>query len=574
MMIRTLTFLLLFALVGCAAAGPSPTAPSPPAAQSAPDQTPTPKTLVVAALNPIKAFGAWTTNLAGGALAYNELHSAGLVTTDVDGKITPRVAQTLPSLADGTMVVLPDGRLQATWTLRPDVRWQDGVPFTAEDVAFSFEVQRRADLALVKSPAVGQIERIDVPDPHTAVVLWKTAYFRPLDLGLRELYLLPKHLLADAAAGDPQAFTNSPYWTTEWVHLSPFHLVDFGLGEDMVFEAFEQFFLGRPKLDRITLKIVSNPAALFAHFQAGAVDIAAENTLTVDHLALLRDAWAQTQGGTILTKQGNWRVLMVQFNPELARPLELSQDARLRRGIYEAIDRDPLREVVNRGFADTDPDGFMETTDPRAAMVGKPFARYHYDPARALTQLIEAGWQRGVGGRVLDRQGQPVQLELRGAAGSAQDVAIVGAGLRQLGIDATEVPTPPALAADKEYTARYAALQATSRSPGDAIFRSSFHSRFTPTAQNGYTGSNIGAYTNPMVDQLIDRLFGTIDLDEQGRAMQQLGEIMADELPALPLYYNIQAAVVVNGVHALREDFAGSTTPGFTSRNAHLWDRE
>src|SRR5439155_11591471 len=76
--VRSLAFLLFVTLMGCAAAGPSPTSPSPPAAQSAPARTPAPKTLVVAALNPIKAFGAWTTNLAGGALAYNEVHSAGL----------------------------------------------------------------------------------------------------------------------------------------------------------------------------------------------------------------------------------------------------------------------------------------------------------------------------------------------------------------------------------------------------------------------------------------------------------------------------------------------------------------
>ena len=56
--------------------------------------------------------------------------------------------------------------------------------------------------------------------------------------------------------------------------------------------------------------------------------------------------------------------------------------------------------------------------------------------------------------------------------------------------------------------------------------------------------------------------------------LRELGEILAIDLPALPIYYGVQLAGVRKGVRALADDFAGTTLPGLISRNAHLWDRD
>src|ERR1051326_8357284 len=118
---RAIAALALTTLIAIACSSPTPTArpdsfnsPS----QAAPEAR---KTLTIAAGNTILGFGiqaAGTTG--GGARSLIELHSNGLATTDPKGAIIARLGAQLPSFNDGTIVVLPDGRLQTTWKLRPN----------------------------------------------------------------------------------------------------------------------------------------------------------------------------------------------------------------------------------------------------------------------------------------------------------------------------------------------------------------------------------------------------------------------------------------------------------------------
>jgi peptide/nickel transport system substrate-binding protein len=563
---------LLLVLTACA---PPPTAPggSPPT-----DDRPSPevsKTLTVAALSSIKALGGWSISQAGGALSYNEIHSNALVTNDLQGNIEPRLVTALPTLENGGIELLPDGRMRTTWHLRPDVRWHDGQPLTAEDLVFSWRVASDPEIPLVKSAALSQMELIEAPDPLTAVITWKTTFYRPHDLGLREFYPYPRHLLSEAFSGDKQAFVNLPYWTTGWVHLGPYQLVDFGLGEQLAFNRFDSYFLGRPKLARIVMQIMGDANTLYANLQAGAIHLATENTLPIDNVIQLREQWARSGGGIVAQRQGNWRFLAVQFNPEFARPRELSRDVRVRRALYQAIDLAALREVQVPGFSGTEADTFMLANDPRARAVGRPFAGYRYDPGRAAQELSEAGWQRGPDGRLLNAAGEAVQIHLRSTPGAAaKDVEIIAPYWRQLGIDVSEETLAGSLVLDKDYTRSFPSVEATAKGTGDEIFRFGFVTRLRPTAQIGYTGGNTGSYSNPELDDLVVRLFATIDQDRQGAALRALGEILATDLPALPLYFDVKLAVALKGVRALTDDYPGAIGPGFMARNAHLWDLE
>jgi len=270
------------------------------------------KSITLAVPEPVKGFGVWTINTAGGSASVWELHSMGLVTNDESGKLVARLATRLPSLADGSIVLLPDGRMQTTWVLRPGVKWQDGVPLTAEDLAFGSEVGRDPEIPGEKSPSGKYIEEVEARDPQTAVTTWKAPFFRANALTLRELWPMPSHLMRDAFRADRKAFMNLPYWTTDYVHLGPFRLVDYGLGETLVFERFDEYFLGRPKLQRVVLQTIRDPNATFAGIRAGAVDMTTELSFPPDLGARLRDEWATTGEGVVLQRQGAWRYLKVR----------------------------------------------------------------------------------------------------------------------------------------------------------------------------------------------------------------------------------------------------------------------
>ncbi|MBM2810202.1 MAG: hypothetical protein HW416_961 [Chloroflexi bacterium] len=562
-------WLVLLSIVGCAAPLPKDSAP----ASGRPEAVGLPKTITIGALNGVKSYGSF--EYPGGGLAsLSEIHSNGLVTNGVKGGLEPRLAAQLPSFSDQTIVLLPDGRMQTTWKLRPNVKWHDGTPFTAEDIVFSAAVRRDPNAPAAESGTSYRfVERVDAPDPLTAVITWQTTYFKPLDMPLAELWPYPKHLLEDVyRAGDAAGFQNLAYFTSEYVHLGPFRLVDWGMGEMQVFERFDDYFLGRPKVDRVVIRTIPDTNTLFANLQSRAVDIAPEKTLPTELVLRLRDEWQQTGGGIVVQRQENWRYLLAQLNLEWSRPLEIGQDVRVRRGLYAAIDLDAVRAFALPGISDNEADSFMPQGDPRAPAVGKPFARYRHDQSLASRELADAGWSSSVG-RLVNAVGDPVQLALRAPPIDAKELSVIAQFWRALGIEVTEEVVPPARQQDREYRAKFSAFEMQSREAGDNIV-ANFDSRRRPTPESGYVGSNPTSYSNPAMDRLIDRLSGTLDQPEQGAILREIGETLAADLPVLPTYFRVQMASVIKGVRALAEDYPGTTQARGLARNAYLWDRD
>ena len=72
----------------------------------------------------------------GGGLGYIEIHSQALFTADkTTGRPIPRLLAEQPTIENGGLIVTADGKMVATYKLRPDVRWADGAPFTQRDLA-------------------------------------------------------------------------------------------------------------------------------------------------------------------------------------------------------------------------------------------------------------------------------------------------------------------------------------------------------------------------------------------------------------------------------------------------------
>src|SRR5579871_1848872 len=240
--------LVVLAQMACAPAGTAPSS-APSASASAPNapDTGANKTLVIAQANQFPTLGPFgSNNTSGGGATLMGIHSNGLVTLDDQGNAVARIASGIPSLSDGSLVLHPDGKMDTTWHLRPDVTWHDGAPFTASDVAFTQRVRAKVTPGNPEDVSP-YIEQVDVVDSTTAVIHWKTTYYNTLFLDFRSFWPLPEHLLGTAFDEDsPDAFLAEPYFTTDYVNTGPFRLVDWGLGQDMTFERYPGYFLGLP----------------------------------------------------------------------------------------------------------------------------------------------------------------------------------------------------------------------------------------------------------------------------------------------------------------------------------------
>ena len=149
------------------------------------------------------------------------------------------------------------------FTLRRDVKWHDGKPFTSADVKFTY-LEVLAKYHPTGRLGFSNLASIDTPDPHTAVMKLK-APFAPLLFmtNLNSGPVLPKHLLEgqDVTAAE---FNRKPVGT------GPFRITEAVKGSHYVLERFPDYFKkGRPYLDRVILRVMPAPASRVLAFEKG-----------------------------------------------------------------------------------------------------------------------------------------------------------------------------------------------------------------------------------------------------------------------------------------------------------------
>src|SRR5207249_10538493 len=147
--LRPLTILASIAFLGLTACAPAqPVSPSSSGPASAPVA---PKKIVgtigtgdpqILRSNAGGVFG----GSAAGIDSVEGLVNAGTVDWNTQGILHPLLAKEIPSLENGLWKLLPDGRMQTTWNLRPEATWHDGSPFTSDDLAFTLQISRDREM--------------------------------------------------------------------------------------------------------------------------------------------------------------------------------------------------------------------------------------------------------------------------------------------------------------------------------------------------------------------------------------------------------------------------------------------
>src|SRR5579871_3389479 len=137
------------------------------------------------------------------------LIGAGLSAADGGGGRVPLLAEAIPSLDNGLWTVAEDGTMVTTFHLRPNARWHDGTPITADDFVLSLQVGREGRVPALRSAAYAAIADVSAPDAQTLVVDWSESYNAAdalFDWTQSYGAPLPRHVLADQYAADPGGF--------------------------------------------------------------------------------------------------------------------------------------------------------------------------------------------------------------------------------------------------------------------------------------------------------------------------------------------------------------------------------
>ncbi len=462
---------------------------------------------------------------------FKEFPNAYLTTLDQRDEPAPWIAAALPSLDDGTWKVLDDGRMEVTWKIRPGIRWQDGVELTADDLRFSWEIEKDPATQIAPNGTARLVQAVTVLDPTTAVFTWTEPSALGALAGAREFDVLPKHVLEAAERGklvdhpyfyDPSAFVGSgPYRPTSWER-----------GSFITLEAFDGYFLGRPKIDRVTFSFIQDTRAALANLMAGQVDIM-WRVPSYDGARIVAQEWARTGEGTVELQANTARHLLPQLRPDYAAPRDLT-DVRVRKALMYGMDRAELAETVAPGAAEV----VNSTTYPDSALgriVEARAVRYDYDPARAAAMLAEAGWQKGTDG-MLTKAGERFRLAYRAGTANA-DASLIFPVLeqqyRKLGI---EFVLDLSNSSDTQAEATFSGLWFTALPDNQTGFLSRFHSANVAGPQNRWSTSNRNGYVNPAADDLLDRIDRTLRRDERMALWAEANRILVDEVAYIPLY--------------------------------------
>lgn len=540
------------------------------AVQDAPARAPRVKKVTAAVTGDILAFSRTLTpgSSVDGIHATEDLIHAGLANIDDRGKLRAQMAEAVPTLDNGLWKLFPDGRMETTWKIRPNAVWHDGTPFTAHDIVFTAQVGQDRDVGVPSDAAYRSVERIEAVDDRTVTVFWQQPF---ADAGLmftrsflRQFAMpLPKHLLEKPYLDDKPRFKELPYWSQEFVGLGPFKLRDFVLSSHFILDANDRYALGRPKIDTVEVRIITDRNTVITNVLAGAIDLTmGYSGISLDQGIQARDQW---RDGRLDVKPANYNFMWAQFidpNPPVMT------NAQFRRALMHAIDRQQMVDTIMSGYGGV-AHSILDPSDPDLSPAESRVVRYEYDPGRAVQMLGALGYTRGPDGMFRDANNQLLSVELRTSAGQTVEkaTAAVANFWRSVGVTIDEVRVPPQRQEDLPYRATHPGF-AMQRNPYGTAAVPRLHGNAAPRLENNWAGSNFSRYMNSEFDALIDDFQRAIPTADRVRLFGEIIHHMTDQLTVLPLFYDVNVSLISNRL----QNVGAAHAVGTEAWNAELWD--
>lgn len=323
----------------------------------------------------------------------------------------------VPYLAESWEIT--DDSTEVVFRLRRDIRWHDGEPTTAADVAFTFALLKNPEAAFPNADWFQGWEGAEILDRHS--IRFAVRPRAGLLAGWTRLPIMPRHLLGDA---EPSEIATHPFGSTPTGN-GPFRFVESRNGDTWVFEAnagFPEDLGGRPYADRVVYRTIPEPSTQIAELRRGDVHF-------VRVLAPAQVGRARALAGVDVVEYPSRAYGFIAWNGQ-RRPFS---GAAMRRALTMAIDRRALVDAVRNGLGQV-ANGPIGPWHPAHDEALDPVP---YAPDSARAALERAGWSDADGDGVRERGGDRLSFELLTSENEAyRDIAeIVQAQLAAVGVD-------------------------------------------------------------------------------------------------------------------------------------------
>ena len=447
-----------------------------------------------------------------------------------------------------------------TFYLNEGVTWHDGEPFTANDVAFTYNFMAQPGFNGYNSSYIAEIEGYDevqagtaetlsgveVIDDYTISVTTTEVYSSLLNrIGGRPI--IAEHIWkdVDVATADQQTdLIKNPVGT------GPFKLEEFVPDQYVTLVANEDYWQGVPKIDEL-IYITVNADTSQAQMLNGELDVLALSSLNDDDIALYEGE--------------NFDIEYYPFNSyqcmQINQQEEEFQPAEIRQAITYAIDRQGIVDALLYGH------GCVANTIYAESYWAHPgndvLQCYEYNPEKAIEIFESLGYSYDADANIMsDPEGNPVTWRLFCPTGNKvreQSATVIQSNLGEIGIT-IDLET-------MEFATLISILQDTSDPTRFDFALTGYGMGADPdvsTLVMSGAANNYSSYSGDKIDELCTTALHTADEAERAAVYKDLAIEVSKELPVIYLY-NMESASALNpSVHI-------TDNPYWTAYNAYLW---
>jgi peptide/nickel transport system substrate-binding protein len=357
---------------------------------------------------------------------------------------------------------------------------------------------------------------------------------------------MPRHLLEDLYLNDKASFADSPRFRRDFVGMGAYRIKHWEPGSHIEYERFDDYYLGRPPLDTVVVRFMSDKNTILSNILAGTLDMVFhKDALDIDAALEAAKRWEGT--GNQVRWIPTQRVISVeiQYRPEFARPQKGLTQRDVRQALMHAIDRKELVAAVSHGLAPL-ADSWITPTSRWAAAVEGASPHYEYDVARAQRLLAEVGWTTGPDGILVQpASGERFEVDLWNRFQLQRDQAIVADYWKAVGVQANTKQLP--IQRDRELEAKISGGQMLDQTIADYTV-ARLRSTDIAAPANRWNGRNLGGYSNPRLDALLAKLAITIDQRDAANVHRDLVREAFTDLALLPFYFQVTPLLTREGV--------------------------
>jgi peptide/nickel transport system substrate-binding protein len=440
-----------------------------------------------------------------------------LVNRNNNGAIEPWLATSWKRIDDTTW----------EFKLRNDVKFQDGSPFTADDVVFTYD--RLTHVPNAPNPFTAYAKyfaKVEALDPYTVRLTTKSPAPALLQ-DLAYILIVSKNVGSTATTEDYNSGKGA-------IGTGPYMFGSFALNDKTVLKRNPNYWGEKEPWDTVTFRVISNDASRTAALLAGDVDLIesvptidierlkANDRLTIYSKPTGRIAYFGFDAGDEALASG--RIVGIDGQPLKTNPLG---DKRVREALKLVVDLDQFvskiyqdQAIATGQYLLPDVFGFIPDLKP-----WKP------DPVKARQLLEESGWA------------DKFKITMGVSDGIFQNAVKVAQGIAQawtkLGVPTNVISMPyPVFLNQRNDRKLPVQLMTRQNTPlvADAFYSTVVHSWGAVKGDDGMGSSNYTRYSNPEVDKLIETALATMDDGKREKMYQDAGRIAVEDSQINPLW--------------------------------------